>query len=537
MRKKLLLFIFTLMMLPSLTKAASADVTLSCPAAANKGNEISCKVNVSASGVNVDGVSANYELSGLTYVSFTPQNGFATYYASANGFSVGNTAGKGGSYTLGVLKLKVTNAGSVTLKNIDVSGGGGSYSPTSKKANVRIKSTNNTLNGLSISNGTLSPSFSGSTLKYTATVNAVSTTINAVKGDNYQTISGAGNKTLKYGSNTFNVVVSSESGAKKTYTIVITRPDNRNTNNDLKSLMVDVGDIKFNKNTLNYTLNVDTNVSSAVVSATVADSTATLVSGFGNRKVNLNYGKNTILVKVKAENEKIKTYTIVINRKDDRSTNNFLKSLDLSNGDITFDKNNLNYNLSVYYDVTKIDITALAEDAKAKVVVNNKDLIVGDNIITIVVTAENQQVRTYTLNIKRLSEAEKMSDNNNVSKIDIIGHKFNFEADVLQYNISIADEDELFFNIQLEDENAVSSIKGNENLKDGSVVTVTSTSESGIEKTYKFNITKKEAVVQSETNVGATMIVGIICLILGGVIGYFLPIIKEYVIPAKVNLL
>ena len=77
---------------------------------------------------------------------------------------------------------------------------------------------------------------------------------------------------------------------------------------------------------------------------------------------------------------------------------------------------NNNYTLTVSNDVTSINVNATAEDSKAKVVVNNFPLAVGDNNITVVVTSESEAVKTYTIVVKRLSEAEKMSDNNNVSE-------------------------------------------------------------------------------------------------------------------------
>ena len=364
-----------------------------------------------------------------------------------------------------------------------------------------MQSNNNNLSTLSLSNGSLSPSFNANTTNYTATVDASSVVINATKSDSNAKISGNGTKQLAYGKNTFKVVVTSESGIAKTYTIIINRPDNRSTNNYLKSLSISNGTIKFNKNTNTYNVDVDSNVISLKVSAALEDSKATFVSGYGARNVNLKYGKNSILVKAKAENGSIRTYTINVNRKDSRSTNNYLKSLNIVNVNIPFNKETLVYNTSVSYDVTRVDIDAVVEDSKAKVVINNKDLIVGDNTITVVVTSENEQVRTYTINIKRLTEEEKMSDNNNVNQIKIFGHEYDFFNDVLEYNITIgSDEKDLLFNIDLEDENATYVIDGNKDLVNGSIITIKAISESGIEKEYKFNINKTPTIAKKEVN-------------------------------------
>lgn len=356
--------------------------------------------------------------------------------------------------------------------------------------NVRVQSTVNTLNSIGLSNGVLSPVFNANTTNYTATIDDSSVVITAVKGDNYQTISGTGTKSLNYGINKFNVVVKSESGVSNTYTITITRPDRRSSNNNLKTLSTNQGNITFDKNTTTYNLKVNSNISSITLNATLEDDKASFVKGYGPRTINLNYGNNAIEVKVQAENTSLKTYTINVNRKDNRSNNNYLKDITLSKGDIIFNKDILEYNTTVYFDVTKLDVVALPEDSKAKVVVTNPDLKVGNNIITINVTSENMEKRTYKLIVKRLSEEEKMSDNNNISSLQVLGHDLNFDNETLEYDLKIKDEYALVFEISLEDSKAGYSIEGNKALEEGSIIRVISTSESGKTKEYKFNIHK-----------------------------------------------
>lgn len=391
--------------------------------------------------------------------------------------------------------------------------------------NVRVKSTNNNLSSLYLSNGKLSPNFSASTTSYTSTITAASTTITAKAVDAKAKVSGTGTKTLKYGKNTFKVIVTSEAGSTKTYTIVINRTDNRNSNNNLKALSTSVGNIAFNKGTTSYNLNIAANVNSIKVNASLEDSKASFVSGYGPRSVNLKYGNNAIQIKVKAENEKVKTYTINVKREDNRSTNNNLSSITLSEGNIAFNKDTLNYNVSVPYEITKVEITATLEDSKAKMTINNPILNVGDNTAKIVVTSESGSVKTYTLNIKRLTEAEKMSDNNKVSTIDIFGHDFELIEDVFEYDINIgSSENNLKFDVLMEDERAYFVIEGNENLKDGSFITLKAISESGLEQEYKFNI-KKEHIQSNKSNFGTYIIAYLLCLILGYGMGILTPII------------
>ena len=349
MKNKLIFIILLclLILVPIKTNAASVNVSLSCPSSANVGETINCKVNIS-SDVNIVGVKAKYSLSGMTWVGFTPASGFTISDSSASGFLVQNLNNTSKNFTVGTIKVKVNSQGSITLTNITASDTNDALlSSSNKTASIRIKSKNNNLGSLSLSNGTLTPTFNANTTNYSATINASNVTINATKGDNYQTISGTGTKNLNYGNNKFNIVVTSESGAKKTYTINITRPDNRSSNNNLKSLSIDKGNISFNKNTLNYNVNVDSNVTSIKINASIEDSKASFVSGYNPRTVNLNYGNNAIQIKVKAENQSIKTYTINVNRKDNRSNNNYLSNITLDQGNISFDKNTLSYNTSV----------------------------------------------------------------------------------------------------------------------------------------------------------------------------------------------
>lgn len=87
------------------------------------------------------------------------------------------------------------------------------------------KSDNANLKSLSLSNGSLSPSFSASRTGYTATVaNSVTQCrVYATASDSGAKVSVSGDSALKVGKNTRTVTVTAPSGAQKTYTITITR--------------------------------------------------------------------------------------------------------------------------------------------------------------------------------------------------------------------------------------------------------------------------------------------------------------------------
>ena len=93
------------------------------------------------------------------------------------------------------------------------------------KVSDASKSDNANLKSLSLSNGSLSPSFSASRTSYTATVaNSVTQCrVYATASDSGAKVSVSGDSSLKVGKNTRTVTVTAPSGAQKTYTITITR--------------------------------------------------------------------------------------------------------------------------------------------------------------------------------------------------------------------------------------------------------------------------------------------------------------------------
>ena len=521
--KKILLAIsllFIIVISPYIANAKSVSVTISCPSAANQNSKVDCKITVT-SDTTVNGLSGNYSLNGLSYVNFTPQNGFTTYSSSASGFAVGNNEGKSGTFTIGIVTLQVNNSGSIQINNLDASDTEfASYNIGSKSASIRLKSTNNNLSSLSLSNGSLSPGFNPNTTSYSATIDSSNVTINASKGEEHQSIDGAGYKNLNYGNNTFDIHVTSESGNRKTYKITIHRPDNRSDNNNLKSLSTNHGNISFDKNNTNYSINVESNISSINISASTEDGTASFVGGAGPRTVNLNYGDNRIEIKVRSQKGNVKTYVINVHRKDDRSKNNNLKSLKLSTGKINFDKDTLEYNVSVYYEVTKIEVEATAEDAKAKVSIDNKDLVVGENTITVTVTSENQSVKKYIIKVKRLREDEKPSDNNNIKVLKVFGRELKLKEKKYDYEVKINEEEtELILDIILEDEKASYTVKNNKNIENESVVIINTLSESGLTATYKIKVTKDNSLISYVT-------IGVLGIAIGLVIGLIISKIK-----------
>lgn len=82
------------------------------------------------------------------------------------------------------------------------------------------------------------------------------------------------------------------------------------------------------------------------------------------------------------------------------SSNNNLKTLSVDGSDINFNKDTLEYNIEVENNINKVKINASAEDNKASITGDGeKEVKEGLNKLEVVVTAENGNTKTYTINV------------------------------------------------------------------------------------------------------------------------------------------
>lgn len=439
----------------------------------------------------------------LTFVDLTginpKQNGtFATITFKAKNI----TTDKTGTFTLTSKETSDSTGKSISSSNKGTS------------VKIHIPDTDNTLKNLTINGSTVS-GFSSNTLNYTYKTESSSIKIGATSNSSMAKISGTGTKSVDYGTNTYSIVVTAENGSKKTYKITVTRPDNRETINTLESLSIDGYTIspEFNKNTTSYTLNVENDIEKVKINATKTSTKSSFVSGYDPREVNLEYGKNTIYVKVKAENEKINTYTITIYREDNRSTVNTLKSLTPSIGQIKFEEDVLEY--SIVTDQNEISITAETQDTKATVTGNTTyQLKTGLNELKVVVTAENQTTKTYIIKVIKVDDISSLNISNSLKELNILKkYQIEFNKNKTEYNVTIGDETSLELDYKLDDDYSTVEVLGNENLKDGSVITIKLTSIDGSTKEYKINI-KKQTMEEKpvEENNGNLLIITLLVI-------------------------
>lgn len=530
MKNKFKILFMFLLMFPFVINAA--EVSLSCPSSVNSGGSVTCSININSGSALVAGFQANVNASnGLSYKSYSMSSGWAGSSSSSSFLVYGNKVS--GSKTLGTYVYTASGNSNdkltVSLSGISVSDENGNSisSNTSVSASIRIKCSDNNLKGLSVDGVSVSD-FNKDTLSYNITTEKASINISATANSGFSSVSGTGNKSVKYGKNVFDIVVTSESGVKKIYKINVTRPDNRENINTLNSLGV-VGqqlNPSFSSKTNSYKLTVKADVSSIDIKASKTSTNSSFVSGFGERKVNLNYGVNNVLIKVKAENESINTYTIVVTREDNRSSNNYLNSLSLSDGKIKFDKNTVNY--SIVTDKDSIEVKATCEDSKATVSgLKTYDLVDGLNEIKIVVTAENASKKEYIIKVTKTDKIEDVVSSNNLSNLIVGKYSLNFSKDVYEYEVEIDEESKLDLSYDLEDENSIIEVVGNENLKNGSVVTLKVTGINGETKEYKIKVLKKADEKNNKGNINIVLVILLIISVIGNLVLGFLLVSKN----------
>lgn len=500
--KKRVVFLMLMLFSFSIVNAAS-DLKMVCPNKANAISTVECTLSVKPDNYELRGVQMNYSVSGGTYLDFKYNDSNYTPYSFSSAGAILNRKVNytGSSYDdLGVLKIKMPSSGNatVTISNIILlDKNNEEYNVSNISKTIKVADGNNYLSSITLSEGTIDFDKSKTTYEI-KNINGSTIEIKATSESSYAKLSGdVGKKNLKLGLNTFKITVTSESGINRIYTLKIYRNDNRDKTNTLSSLEVENNKItpEFNKNTVNYTLTVKKDVTSVKINATLESDKSSFNKGYGPRTVNLNYGVNSVLIKVTSESGAVKTYTIKITREDDRSSNNYLKSLNVSSGDFTFNKKTLNYSFTVPNEVTSLKVFAAAEDTKSTVSgVKTYNLKEGLNKITITVTAENKQTRTYTLQVTRIVKNITKETNNKLESLEITNYQINFDPETTIYNLTIENEKSLNIIPKVQDSTSSVVVNGNENLKDGSVIKLVVTAVDGSTKEYIINISKNEEV-------------------------------------------
>ena len=193
-----------------------------------------------------------------------------------------------------------------------------------------------------------------------------------------------------------------------------------------------------------------------------------------------------------------------------------LKTLTVNGNNITVSDK---MEFKTYDEIANVVATPTYAGAKVEYEAN-KNLTIGDNIITIKITSAGGLVKTYELNIIR---QKVLSTNNNIKQITIDGKKYEFKNNTIEDLFITSNKKSLDIKATPEDNTAKITIKGNKNLKAGdNTITIICTAENGATQNYYIKFHK--TMVLSD--------------ILGTIIGIFilaLPIIIIIIIIAMKN--
>ena len=314
--------------------------------------------------------------------------------------------------------------------------------------------------------------------------------------DEYIGQGSEGTLTLKYGDNVFNYLLTNKSNAndKKSYKITVNRKDERSNDNSLSSLTV--GGSKVVLGTGNdYTVDVSSKLTGITIEAKTNSDKASFVDGYGPRTISAD--STSAEIKVKAENEEIRTYKINITKSNAKSNDTTLKTLTIDRINFDFKPSTYEYKLNASSDISKIKIKAVPNSDKASLEFKEEhELNIGENTIEIKVTAEDGTSKTYKLVITKEEKLPLITD------IKIKNVDFEFDPAVYSYKLK-TDLTELEFDITLSKEDIEKpEIVGNENLKDGSVIKI-EVKDNDEKLTYTFEIDNEEDVqdiIEQETS-------------------------------------
>lgn len=530
MKKKIsLLIIVLLSIFSSNVYAASATVGFSGNSTVAANQNITIKMYVSnvtdaVGGIVSVGGNLSFDSEYLEYVSGTGVsspyqfqiNTGANYKIAGLDTTLSNGINSETTVFTFVFKAKKVGSTQITLTDAKLSDTSSKITAAIVPKTITIteasetKSNDATLKSLSVNGYTLSPVFSSNITSYEVTVpnDITSIKINGSVNHSKATVTGLGNITLTGDSTTVEIKVTAEDGTVKKYTLKINKESHdepvvseKSSDATLKKLNVSGYTLNptFNKNTKTYSMKVNNNITGLNVEAIANNDKATVsISGNSGWKV----GINTISIKVTAEDGTTNTYVVNVERKSDEenttklSSDNYLSSLTINSSheiNPAFNKNISNYEITVPNEITSLDLKTVLSSSKAKLKINgNKDFKIGDNVVELVVTAEDGSSRVYTLNVNRTNTESK----NDLIDIIIPGAILSpkFDPSVLEYTTKVdSDVDKLDISATAKDSDSKIEIIGNDNLKEGiNTILIKVTDENGFTKYYEIQVEKEE---------------------------------------------
>lgn len=212
----------------------------------------------------------------------------------------------------------------------------------------------------------------------------------------------------------------------------------------------------------------------------------------------------TITVKEKPVEQKPTTNTTTNNTTTNKpatttkSSNANAAKISLGVEGFSFKKSQTVYNLKVGTDINNITVSVTPEHKKATYTISgNKNLKAGNNVIKVVIKAENGATKTYKINVEKEGDIEESSSALTNLIIENMTFEESFQKTVTEYvGSKMKYTDKLNILVYPEAEQATYEVFGNENLKVGEneiTILVTSKDETSTTKyIVKFEMLSKE---------------------------------------------
>ena len=187
----------------------------------------------------------------------------------------------------------------------------------------------------------------------------------------------------------------------------------------------------------------------------------------------------------------------------DNNANLKIMRLNMEGVNPDFDKDIIEYYLTVDDSINDIDVTSIAENEDANVEISgNKGLKNGVNKIKILVTSKDKTTqKEYTINVTKTDNVAKANTNLETLAVEYFTLFPEYNANVTNYNVEVSNlTNDLNILAIPEDEDAKVDISGNKNLKTGNnKVIISVTAENGItQKGYIINVYKRNEDEEKE---------------------------------------
>ena len=428
-----------------------------------------------------------------------------------------------------------------TVKKLQLYDAEGKVQTPSKVSykNEEIKSSRYVMlsNNLSDDSKVLADSFNPFDTEYKLEVNSPTIAVYAtLTSTDSSYISGYEPRTvnLKYGVNTVLIKIKNKEGKIRTYTILVTRTDDRTSDNTINDLKLSVGKITFNSNVTDYKIEIPKDTKSVDIDATLSSDLSDYEEGYAPGSLSIIDNTTIKLLKVKSQTGSTRTYTLMFVKKgtdviSDKSLQ--LNDLIIPGVYLPFESEVANYSTSVGYENDIINLKMNTKDKDSRVIITYKKksdneykltsnsgikLDVGENFIEIKVINSNNKESTYRLTIIRKEFGLGISDDTSLKELKVLGYNIKFNPAKRNYTVKIKQEKTLVITAIPTSNRAEVFIRGNDELTGFSTVRVKVVAENGKFETYSIDIKKdafNKTIEIASIFVGAVIIIVSSCII------------------------